>query len=59
MKITFSQLSFAFFIVSVACSSKNEKVDLEANRKVVREYQNVHTILRAACYLPIRSNGIS
>ena len=42
MKITLRQLSFAFVIVSIACSSKkSDTVDLDANRQVVRKYHEV------------------
>ena len=41
MKTVFGRLSIAFFIISVACSSKNDKVDLEANRQVVKEFHEV------------------
>lgn len=41
MRTAFSRLSLAFFIVSAACSSRNDKVELEANRQLVREYHEV------------------
>lgn len=41
MKTTFIRLSIAFLIVAAACSSKNDKVDLEANRQVVRKFHDV------------------
>lgn len=41
MKTVFGRLSIALFIVSAACSSKDDKVDLEANRQVVRKYHEI------------------
>ena len=41
MKSVIGRLSIALFIVSAACSSKNDKVDLDTNRQVVREYHEV------------------
>jgi len=41
MKTAFSQLLPAIIIALAACSSKNDEVDLEANRQVVREYHEV------------------
>lgn len=40
MKIVFIRLSIAVFMVSAACSSKNDKLDLEYNRQVVRQYHS-------------------
>ena len=41
MKITFYRLAIASFIVLAACSSNNDKVNLEASRQIVREYHDV------------------
>jgi predicted ester cyclase len=41
MKTKFCGLSIALFIVLSACSPKNDKVDLEVNRQIVRKYHDV------------------
>jgi len=41
MKIVLGRLCIAFLIISAACSSKDGKVDLEANRQLVRKYHEV------------------
>ncbi|MEO5980019.1 MAG: ester cyclase [Chryseolinea sp.] len=41
MKILFYGLAIVSIIVLTGCSSKDDKVDLEANRQVVRNYHDV------------------
>jgi predicted ester cyclase len=41
MKTILSRLTTVFLLVSFACNSKNDAVDLETNRQVVRQYHDV------------------